>query len=88
MKKGARIDVRLSAAENQRFERRRKAAPQGFNRAKYARSLLLADRLIPAEHLVNEMRELRLALAHQIPQSVTARVEELYCAALDAVIKK
>lgn len=52
MEKAARIDVRLGAAENERFERRCKTAPQGLNRAECAGWLLLADRMIPAEHLV------------------------------------
>lgn len=88
MENGARVDVRLSEKENERFERRRRAAPQGFTRAEFARSLLLADGLIPAEHLVNEVRLLRLALAHHCPETVTSRVERLYQDALDAVLSR
>lgn len=85
MEKGARIDVRLSAAENERFERRRKAAPVGLNRAECARWLILADRLVPAGHVVNEMRELRSVLDQEIDESVAGVVEDLYRAALDAI---
>lgn len=86
MEDRVRVDVRISVVENRRFERRRKAAAQCPTRAKYARSLLLADGLVPEEFLLNEMRELRLALAHHAPKSVTATIEELYGAAFDVVL--